>query len=124
MSDSRTVPARVRHELLALVKESLANVAKHAAAHAVTLHIEVDGTWLRVSLRDDGNGFEPALGNGGSGLENLREHAWALVLDVHHNRYAHVRNSSWEDGMGFTGRSEWSHPATVPPPLRKGGRGS
>ncbi len=71
--DSRPVPARVRHDLLVLVKESLANVARHAGARSLALQISADGGQLRLTVRDDGAGFNPAQVHRGSGLCNLRE---------------------------------------------------
>jgi signal transduction histidine kinase/ligand-binding sensor domain-containing protein len=70
---SRAVPARVRHELLILVKESLANVAKHAAARHVIVALATNGAEVRVVIRDDGRGFDPGRAARGSGLRNLRE---------------------------------------------------
>jgi len=70
--DARVVPARVRHDLLVVVKESLANVARHAHARSVTLHVSVVGAQLRLKVSDDGVGLDPAKA-GGSGLQNLRE---------------------------------------------------
>lgn len=71
--DARPVPARVRHELLAVVKEGLANIAKHAAARTVLVTLAVSGQEVSVQLRDDGAGFDPARANGGNGLQNLKE---------------------------------------------------
>jgi signal transduction histidine kinase len=67
------VPARVRHELLAVVKESLANVAKHASAREVTVGLTMNGGHLNLTVKDDGRGFDPARASAGSGLQNLRE---------------------------------------------------
>ena len=67
------VPARVRHELLAVVKESLANVAKHAGAREVTVGLRLNDGQLNLTVKDDGRGFDPARTIAGSGLQNLRE---------------------------------------------------
>ncbi|MBI2927624.1 MAG: hypothetical protein HYY24_18155 [Verrucomicrobia bacterium] len=71
--DAHVVLARVRHELLAVVKESLANVVKHAGARSVILQLAVTEGELRLTVRDDGRGFDPSHANGGSGLRNLQE---------------------------------------------------
>jgi signal transduction histidine kinase/ligand-binding sensor domain-containing protein len=68
------VPARVRHELLVVLKETLANISKHARAKVVTVSLAIDAKGLRLGVRDDGRGFDPTHLNGiGSGLRNMRE---------------------------------------------------
>lgn len=71
--DVQAVPARVRHDLLVLVKESLANAAKHARARCITLQLSAADGQLRLLVRDDGAGFDPATTHRGAGLRNLRE---------------------------------------------------
>ena len=70
---AQTVPARVRHDLLVFVKEALANVARHAHARTVALQVSATDGQLRLTVRDDGAGFDPARVQRGSGLVNLRE---------------------------------------------------
>ena len=51
--------------------EALGNVAKHANAHAVTISVVREQSWLRISVRDDGiGGADPAHGSGLSGLHD------------------------------------------------------
>jgi signal transduction histidine kinase len=55
----RQLPRTVRTECLRIVEEALTNVRKHAeAAHAV---VEINFGWqaLRVTITDDGKGFDP-----------------------------------------------------------------
>ena len=67
------VPARVRHELLMVLKESLANIGKHAAARNVTVSLAMNNGDLRLAIKDDGRGFDTTVAAAGSGLRNLRE---------------------------------------------------
>jgi len=67
------VPARVRHELLMVLKESLANIGKHAAARNVTVSLGMNNGDLRLTIKDDGRGFDTTVAAAGSGLRNLRE---------------------------------------------------
>ncbi|MCW2549297.1 MAG: nreB 4 [Mycobacterium sp.] len=54
-----------------VVSEALANVAKHAQAHAVHIEVERAHDRLRVSVSDDGvGGADPARGTGLSGLRD------------------------------------------------------
>jgi signal transduction histidine kinase len=65
--------------------EALQNAAKHACAHQVWISIdEVDGE-LRFEIKDDGQGFEGAQANGGSGLQNIRDRVDALegAITIH-----------------------------------------
>jgi signal transduction histidine kinase len=62
----------VRHELLAIVAESMHNALKHAAPGRIQIQIEDDGPCLVVSIIDDGRGFVaedaeslPAMGHFG-----------------------------------------------------------
>ena len=72
-SQPANIPARLRHELLVVLKESLANIAKHAAAREVTVGLALNNGRLELVIRDDGRGFEPARPASGTGLQNLRE---------------------------------------------------
>ncbi len=45
-------------QLLRVVQEALTNVRKHAAARNATVRIDNDGSHLRVTIEDDGRGFD------------------------------------------------------------------
>jgi signal transduction histidine kinase len=72
-ADSRAVPARLRHELIAVLKESLANVARHAGARRVAVTLSLSNGEVHLVISDDGRGFDPAHVAAGNGLRNLRE---------------------------------------------------
>ena len=66
------VPAPVAEQLLAALREALANAAKHAKASRVDVTVEA-GTDLVLTVRDNGVGLgEPTRR---SGLANLAERA-------------------------------------------------
>lgn len=61
---------------LRIVSESLANVARHAQAHRVTIAARTEGTWMTLSIEDDGVGFDTTLEQTGHyGLIGIRERA-------------------------------------------------
>ncbi|MDN4518158.1 PAS domain S-box protein [Mycolicibacterium austroafricanum] len=77
----RRLPEPVEVAAYYVVAESLTNVAKHAQADSVTVHVGLDdapdgGTLLRLSVTDDGTGGASA--DGGSGLVGLRDRVEAL----------------------------------------------
>jgi signal transduction histidine kinase len=45
--------------LLAVVREALSNVRKHADATAVSVSVYVETDWARAEIVDDGRGFDP-----------------------------------------------------------------
>jgi len=70
------VPAAVRPQILATVRESLSNVVRHAQASTATVEIMVDGGKVAARISDDGVGM--GSGDRRSGLRNLTDRAEAL----------------------------------------------
>ncbi len=75
--ETAALPREIRHEILWISKEALANVLKHA--HASKVHIELLCGNKEVELRveDNGQGFVPIrpLHNGSFGLISMRKRA-------------------------------------------------
>jgi PAS domain S-box-containing protein len=69
--------------LFRIAQEALNNVAKHARAGAVRMLLAASRTSLRLEIRDDGAGFEPASAGrpGAFGLLGIRERARAIGAD-------------------------------------------
>ena len=70
------VPHEVRPDLLAVVREAVSNVARHARAKAVQVGIDVGNGRLALTVTDDGIGIPPGAERGG--LVNMRERAERL----------------------------------------------
>ena len=67
---------RVEIQLFAIVREALANVARHAGASAAQVRVEAQQEELLVEIRDNGHGFDPADGHPGHfGLDSMRSRA-------------------------------------------------
>ena len=64
--------------LLAVTKESLVNVAKHAQATTVLVSISVVDDTLQLVVEDDGIGPSSAVTSGGRGVENMQARARRL----------------------------------------------
>ena len=89
-------------DVLAVVRESLSNVARHARAQHAGVFVAVRGPLLEVVVEDDGVGFDDAERR--SGLTNLRQRA-------------EDRSGSCEVGPGTEGRGTritWAVPFREP----------
>jgi signal transduction histidine kinase len=81
-------PLGARHEMVAIVQEALENVARHADASAVEVSLTEAGGRLSLTVRDDGNGFEPPddpadlAGEGHYGVIGMRERAATVGADL------------------------------------------
>jgi signal transduction histidine kinase len=65
----RRLPDAVEVAAYYVVAETLTNAAKHARASEVTVHVEIEGTNLHLSIQDDGiGGADTARGSGLVGL--------------------------------------------------------
>jgi len=71
--DDARLPSETENTLYRLVQEALNNVAKHAGASRAEALVEWSDDIVKVTVRDDGCGFDPATANGGFGLTGMRE---------------------------------------------------
>ncbi len=75
----------LRTELLQIIRESTSNALRHGGATRLEiLFAPLSDTLLRLVIRDDGCGFDPAAITRGHGLDNLAARARALgaTLDI------------------------------------------
>lgn len=73
--DLHAVPSPVLEAASAVIRESVANAAKHAASRGVIVRVSATSDALDVLVEDHGRGFEPGttgLSNGHLGLEMMR----------------------------------------------------
>ena len=70
---SRRLPTGTEVVLLRVCQEALANVRKHAGARQVRVRLCYAGTTVRLTVTDDGKGFDPGGTNGGYGLKGMRD---------------------------------------------------
>lgn len=75
-ADARLSPGRAGH-VVAIVREALSNVARHAHAQQAVIRAERRDGHLRVEVADDGVGF-PRSVEAGFGLRNMRDRARLL----------------------------------------------
>jgi signal transduction histidine kinase len=75
---TRPVSMDVRRHLVLIVKELLANIVRHARATRVAIRVAWAAGALRLSVADDGRGFDEANGERGAGLANIERRARAI----------------------------------------------
>ncbi|MDO8108017.1 histidine kinase [Isoptericola sp. b441] len=68
------VPPSLDHHVLAVLREALSNVARHAHATRTRVSVTVDAERIRLTVEDDGCGLRPSTGYG-QGLANIRARA-------------------------------------------------
>jgi signal transduction histidine kinase len=61
-----------------IVQEALTNASKHGDARRAHIEIEEDQSNVRVTVRDDGHGFDPVAQTNGFGLAGMHERAELL----------------------------------------------
>lgn len=67
------LPGQTAEDLLAVLREALTNIARHARAHTADVDVTRDPQWLTLDIRDDGIGLGATTRR--SGLANLRHRA-------------------------------------------------
>jgi PAS domain S-box-containing protein len=73
------LPLQIEDTLFRISQEALHNAVKHAAAHQARVELGVEGGVARLSVSDDGIGFdEAAVGSGRVGLASMRARAERL----------------------------------------------
>jgi signal transduction histidine kinase len=67
-------------ELLQLLREALSNAARHARARHLSIAFRLEAGAPRLTVADDGTGFDPlaVVAGGHSGLANMRARAEAI----------------------------------------------
>lgn len=78
-ADRHLVPEQVKLALYRIAVEALTNVVKHAKAGKVTVRLDPPREgWLRLTVRDDGQGFDVESGPRGLGMATMQDYAGAL----------------------------------------------
>lgn len=68
----------IENTLFRIAQEALANVARHSRAKKVSIELKRDGGEVRLSIADDGDGFEMNEPQNGLGLQTMRERSRTL----------------------------------------------
>jgi signal transduction histidine kinase len=80
----RVIALDIEEALFRVAQEALANIAHHSGATQVAIHLTWDGAQVRLTIADDGAGFDVARANGrGVGLASMRERVAAHFGALH-----------------------------------------
>ncbi len=78
----RPIERRVEDEVLRVGQEAIANAVRHASAKAIKVALSYDTSWLKLTVTDDGNGFEQPpegyVAAGHFGLRGMEERARSI----------------------------------------------
>jgi signal transduction histidine kinase/ligand-binding sensor domain-containing protein len=74
----------VRRQVYLVFKEAVNNAVRHSGCSAIEVTLAVGGRELKLTVADDGRGFDPSAESDGNGLASMRRRAAAIGarLDV------------------------------------------
>lgn len=72
------LPPELRRDLLLIFKESVNNAARHSGCSRVRAGLRVEAGRVRLTVEDDGRGFDSAAFTGGHGLNTMQARAGKL----------------------------------------------
>jgi len=73
-----TLDVEKRKNIFLIFKEAINNAAKYSEGNKLTVSLSVQQQKLSLSVRDNGKGFNPAVGTTGNGLKNMEDRAVAM----------------------------------------------
>ena len=66
------VPLDARRPLYLVFKEAVHNVARHSGATRAAVRLSLEGAWLKLTVEDNGRGFDPAAEHSGEGVASIQ----------------------------------------------------
>jgi signal transduction histidine kinase/ligand-binding sensor domain-containing protein len=73
-----------RRDIYLIFKEAVNNMARHSKASSARIRFDLDGHSLRMTVQDNGSGFDSIVPGGHNGLRNMQErarrHQWRLHI--------------------------------------------
>ncbi|MFN7997591.1 MAG: two-component regulator propeller domain-containing protein [Bryobacteraceae bacterium] len=71
--DDLPMDADLRRQIFLIFKEALHNIVRHSGARSVHIDLRLESGLLRLTVEDDGRGFDAAREQDGHGLRSMRE---------------------------------------------------
>lgn len=69
----RDLGESLEEELLRMAQETLTNALRHGKARSIQVLLAWEGRRVRLSIQDDGRGFDPKVHSAGYGMRSIRE---------------------------------------------------
>lgn len=79
---NRPLTEEIELTVYRIVQEALTNIIKHSQPTAVNLKIQTFSEHLNLSIKDNGQGFNPKQNTTGFGLQGMSERVFALNGDI------------------------------------------
>ena len=76
--DWETIPNTIKINIYRIIQEALQNINKYAKAKHATVGIVKDNNSIKITITDDGEGFDTAKAGGGIGVKNFKKRTEAL----------------------------------------------
>jgi signal transduction histidine kinase len=76
--DENSLSENQKLALFRIVQEALNNIVKHANATHTTIELFHGEKKMRMTINDDGKGFDPFTAKKGAGLNNIRNRVYLL----------------------------------------------
>jgi signal transduction histidine kinase len=76
------IPVSRTDALVRIACEAVVNAARHSGTTLIAVSLGRDGPWIRMTVTDQGRGFDPAATHPGFGLISMRERARAAGADL------------------------------------------
>jgi signal transduction histidine kinase len=74
----KALPLETQNMLFRITQEALANTARHSRADQVEIALAFEADSLILTIRDNGQGFDPKQITAGVGTQSMRERAATL----------------------------------------------
>lgn len=103
VEEDLALPQDVRTVFYRVAQEAINNIAKHARASHVSVNLDRDGQAVLLTVRDDGQGFDPTGRSPGIGRTIMKERAASIGASL-------AIESAPESGTTVTLR--WRQPET------------
>lgn len=81
--EDHLVPYTTMNAIRSILREVVSNALKHAAAQKISVRVSEESGMLRLSVWDDGAGFEAMENHKGNGLSNIKNRTDALGGTCH-----------------------------------------
>jgi signal transduction histidine kinase len=71
LTGDSAIPLEIRRPLYLVFKEAVNNVARHSGASRANIQLDQDRNFLKLTVEDDGRGFDPQRRYDGEGLTSI-----------------------------------------------------